>query len=225
MDFKKYYENSSFAIKVLRDQDLIDAKFIQEIDKLKKSIMEYVGNRFANILNISGKNHFSTISTMANTNNEVINHLMKLSEIDVQILDFLYSAQIVHFNQILRSIPETFAELVDIMERISQNDLVPDLTHTKSAIDYSLSKIKKNASSMLKTIQMNDELLKISLANEKLFQYMYKFKYNQQKEAESWIINVATWYNIYVPNFIDVCSNYANITIQNLNHYVLNQEN
>jgi len=220
MNFKLFLENDAVAMKVLSQQDVIDMKFTQEIGKLKSSIMEYVGNRFSKL---GDKNHFSTIATMANKENGVINHLSNLAEIDVQILDFLYSARIVNFNQILRAIPETFSELTEIIERISDRDLVPDLTQTKNGIDYSLNKIKTNASKLLKVINMNNELLKISLANPQLFSYLYKFDKNEFQQAEEFIINVATWYDRYVPRFIDVCSNYANTTIQNLNVYVVNQ--
>lgn len=221
MNFKLFLENDAVAMKVLSQQDIIDMKFIQEIDKLKGSIMEFVGNRFSR--NLGGKNNFSTIATIANRENGVINHLSNLAEIDVQILDFLYSAKIIAFNQILRSIPETFSELTEMVERISDRDLVPDLTQTKNAIDYSLNKIKINASKLLKIINMNNELLKMSLSNPQLFSYLYKFNKNETQQAEEFIINVATWYERYVTKFIDICSNYAHTTIQNLNIYVINQ--
>jgi hypothetical protein len=221
MNFKLFLENDAVAMKILSQQDVIDMKFIQEIDKLKGSIMEFVGNRFSK--NLGGTNQFSTIATMANKNNGVINHLSNLAEIDVQILDFLYSARIINFNQILRSIPETFSELTEMIERISDRDLVPDLTQTKNAIDYSLNKIKTNASKLLKNVNMNNELLKISLANPQLFSYLYKFNRNETQQAEEFITNVATWYETYVPRFIDICSNYVHVTIQNLNVYVVNQ--
>lgn len=222
MEFKKYYENTSIGMNVLNQQDIIDAKFIEKINKLRGSIMEFIGHRFAKNP-FDKKNHFSTISTMSNMENKVVSSLTNLAEIDVQILDFLYSSRIVNFNQILRAIPESMSELFDFIERISNSDLVPQLEQTKKHIDFNLNKIENNAKQLHKLVHQNDELLNICLYNEKLFSYLYNFDKNQQKEAKEFILNVIDWYNNYVPRFIVDCQEYVNLTINNLNRYVISQ--